>query len=246
MNIIADTHMHTTASTHAYSSLQEMVHAAAEKGLYAVAITDHGSNLPGAPGKWYFHNLRVVPHILEGVLVLRGEETNVIDFDGNIDLEDQDHLDWVVASIHEPCMPPKKPTVEETSNLWLQVAKNPRVNVIGHSGTAEYPYDFEAVIPEFARNGKLVEFNEGTFLSRRKSIVNCKKIMEACKKHAVPVIVNSDSHFSTQVGCFSNTLKLMEEIGFPEELVVNARLDRFKAYLKQYSQVFNDPLLNID
>lgn len=32
MNIIADTHCHTLASTHAYSTLSEMVHAAAVKG----------------------------------------------------------------------------------------------------------------------------------------------------------------------------------------------------------------------
>jgi putative hydrolase len=38
----------------------------------------------------------------------------------------------------------------------------------------------------------------------------------------------------------------MEEIGFPEELVVNSRVDRFQAYLRQHSQVFNDPLLKID
>ena len=34
MKLIADTHTHTIASTHAYSTLQEMVHAAAEKKLF--------------------------------------------------------------------------------------------------------------------------------------------------------------------------------------------------------------------
>ena len=90
MNIIADTHCHTLASTHAYSTLSEMVHAAAVKGLYAIAITDHGVAMPGAPGKWYFQNLVVVPHKLEGVLVLRGEECDVVDYDGNTDLQDSD------------------------------------------------------------------------------------------------------------------------------------------------------------
>lgn len=248
MNIIADTHMHTTASTHAYSTLQEMVHAAAQKGLYAAAITDHGTDMPGAPGKWYFHNLKVVPHMLEGVLVLRGQETNVLDYDGNTDLnqDTNDELDWVVASIHQICMPKDKPSVEAVTNLWLQVAKNPEVNVIGHSGSVEYQYDYEAVIPEFGRQGKLVELNESTFLGRVKSVVNCKKIMQICKKHGVPIIVNSDSHFSNMVGCFENSLKLLEEIDFPEELVVNSGVERFQNYLKQNSRVFNDPALKID
>ena len=44
--------------------------------------------------------------MLEGVLVLRGQETDVIDFEGNTDLEDEcaDKLDWIVASIHSDAM----------------------------------------------------------------------------------------------------------------------------------------------
>ncbi len=246
MNLIADTHMHTIASTHAYSTLQEMVHAAALKKLYAVAITDHGITVPGAPGKWYFHNLKVVPHRFEGVLVLRGQETNVLDYNGTVDLEPDcvNDLDWVVASIHSICMPKEKPTVEAVTNTWLQVAKNPKVNVIGHSGSEEYRYDYEAVIPEFGRQGKLVELNESTFFNRNKSVPQCSKIMQLCKKHSVPIIVNTDSHFSNMVGCFENSLKLLEEIDFPEELVVNSGVVRFQSYLKQYTRVFDDPILN--
>lgn len=59
--IIADLHTHTLASTHAYSSLTEMVRAASERGLYAIAITDHGKAMPGSPRDWYFGNLREVP-----------------------------------------------------------------------------------------------------------------------------------------------------------------------------------------
>ncbi len=247
MNIIADTHTHTTASTHAYSSLQEMVHAASLKGLYAIAITDHGINMPSAPGRWYFTNLRVVPHMLEGVLVLRGQETDVIDFEGNTDLEDEcaDKLDWIVASIHSDAMVPEKPTVESVTNAWLNIAKNPHVNVIGHSGSTEYKYDYETVIPEFGRQGKLVEINEGSNIARKKSIPNCIKIIEVCKKHSVPIIVNSDSHFSTGVGCFEHSLALLEELDFPEELVVNSSVARFQAYLREHSVVVKDPLLKL-
>lgn len=248
MNIIADTHMHTTASTHAYSSLQEMVHAAAQKKLYAVAITDHGVQMPGSPRKWYFHNLKVVPRRVEGVVVLRGQETNVIDYEGNIDLEPDcvDDLDWLVASIHGVCMPEEKPDVESVTNTWMKIAKNPKINVIGHSGSEEYRYDYDTVIPEFGRQGKLVELNEGTFLVRKKSVKNCKQIMQCCKKYGVPIILNTDSHFSTQVGCFDNSLRLLEEIDFPEELVVNASVASFNDYLKKYTRVFFDPAFNQD
>ena len=54
MRIIADTHCHTIASTHAYSTWMENIHAAKEAGLSYLAITDHGPTMPGSPGRWYF------------------------------------------------------------------------------------------------------------------------------------------------------------------------------------------------
>ena len=239
MKIIADTHTHTIASTHAYSTLQEMVHAAAQKGLHAIAITDHGPAMPGAPqkGQWYFYNLHVVPDYLEGVRVLKGEETNVIDYEGNTDMEqvNLETLEWVVASMHQPCMPERAPTVEEVTNAWLNIAHTPYVNVIGHSGSERYRYDYERVIPEFGRNGKLVELNDSSFYNRVRSIHNCKTIMELCKKHRVPIIVNSDAHFSMKVGSLDHSLELLKEIDFPEELVVNSSVERFNRYLEDHS-----------
>lgn len=240
MKIIADTHCHTVASTHAYSTIAEMVHAAAQAGLYALAITDHGRTMPGAPGRWYFRNLVSVPRYLEGVLVLRGVEANVVDYGGNLDLpqEDGERLDWVVASIHDTTMEKTPPTVERCTNAWLQVAKNPLVNVIGHSGSQEFQYDFESVIPEFGRMGKLVEINENSFSVRQDSVPNCVKIAALCKKHGVPIVVNSDAHFHTALGSYDKALTLLQELDFPEELVVNSSVERFRKYLEEYTSVF--------
>ena len=245
IDLVADTHMHTTASTHAYSTLQEMVHAAAAKGLYAVAITDHGYRMPGAPGSWYFANLKVVPHVLEGVLVLRGQETNILDGEGHIDLEETDAegLDWVVASIHTPVVKNKIPMGGDVTDVWLRIAGDPRINVIGHSGTAEYPYDYDTVLPAFAEGGKLVELNESTFHNRKSSVTNCVEIMKRCKKLGVPVIVDSDAHFSTMVGEFTYSKQLLRELEFPPELVVNSSIPRFRAYLEKHSRVFRDSAL---
>jgi putative hydrolase len=235
MNIIADMHTHTIASTHAYSTLQEMAHAAAQKGLYAMAVTDHGYAMPGAPGEWYFMNLKVLPRYIDGVLILRGEETNVTDMDGGTDLVKKEYgsLEWVVASMHDRPLANCKISEEAVTRAWLSIARNPKVNVIGHSGSEQFKYDYEKVIPEFKRNGKLVELNEGTFYCRRDSIPNCVKIMLICKKLRVPIIVNSDAHFSSRVGDFKNSLNLLKEIDFPEELVVNSSVVRLQSYLRQ-------------
>ena len=239
MNIIADTHCHTIASTHAYSSLTEVVHAASLAGLYAVAITDHGRTMPGAPGKWYFRNLQVVPRYLENVLVLRGIEANVINYNGELDLDEDDlvTLNWVVASMHDVTMPQGKSSVEQCTGAWLRVAQNPHVHVIAHSGSEKFKYDYEKVIPEFGRQGKLVEINEGSFLVRKASVQNCVSIAKTCKKYGVPIIVNSDSHFHTSVGKFSQALAMLNEINFPEELVVNSSVERFQKYLSEHTNL---------
>jgi len=47
MKPLIDAHTHTVASGHAYSSLQEMAKAAADKGLQVLGITEHGPSVPG-------------------------------------------------------------------------------------------------------------------------------------------------------------------------------------------------------
>lgn len=238
MNIIADTHCHSLASGHAYSTIEEIMRAAAERKMFAVAVTDHGRLIPGSPANWYFENLRVLPRKINGVMLLKGAEANVSDYDGNIDLSEKDlrSLEWVVASMHkdvlsDPC------SVDDCSRAWLNIAKNPRVNVIGHSGADKFKYDYEMLIPMFAQEGKLVEINNASFYVRRDSIENCKKIAKICMKHSVPVVVNSDAHSSFQVGRVDNVITFLKELDFPEELIVNANVDRFKKYLREYTPI---------
>ena len=44
---LLDVHTHTVVSGHAYSSLQEMARAAADKGIEVLGITEHGPSIPG-------------------------------------------------------------------------------------------------------------------------------------------------------------------------------------------------------
>lgn len=45
MKFVADTHAHTLASGHAYSTIREMAAAGAAKGLKALAITEHAPEM---------------------------------------------------------------------------------------------------------------------------------------------------------------------------------------------------------
>ena len=54
MKIIADLHTHTLVSNHAFNTITEMAAAAQKRGLFAMAVTDHGPSMPDAPHPWYF------------------------------------------------------------------------------------------------------------------------------------------------------------------------------------------------
>lgn len=234
MKIIADLHTHTIALTHAYSTITEMTAAAAQKGLYAIAITDHARAMPGAPGAYYFESLKLIPKELMGVRVLKGMEANILDFEGNTDCEESlaDSLEWIVASMHGNIIR-DSPTVEKCTYAYLQLAKNKNINVIGHSGTPQYKYDYETVIPVLAKNGILIEINNSAFLHKKDSVSNCIEIIKTCKKYGARIAVNTDAHFSTYVGSAQPALKALKELDFPKELIVNSSLETMQSYMKE-------------
>ena len=54
MKYVLDSHTHTVASGHAYSTLHEMAKEAAEKGLKLLGITEHSMTMPGTCHEYYF------------------------------------------------------------------------------------------------------------------------------------------------------------------------------------------------
>ncbi len=218
---IADFHTHTVFSPHAYSTITENAAAAAKCGMLAVACTDHGEATPDTGHHWHFTNMKILPPYIEGVRVLHGIESNVLDFNGSIDTSPalRQQMELVIASMHAGTMPTG--TIEEITAAWTAVAADPDVDIIGHCGTPRFAFDYAAVIPLFGQYGKVVEINEGSFRVRKESFENCKTVALLCKKHGVRIAVNSDAHFHTHVGQFAQSVELLKEIEFPPELIVN-------------------------
>ena len=235
MNIIADLHTHTVASTHAYSTITEMVKAANDKGLYCLGVTDHGMTMVGAPDEIYFRNLHVLGEYIDGVRVLKGIEANIADFNGRLDANDKllKHLEWVVASLHSITIDDGEPNVEKCTSAYLGVCDNPYVNVIGHSGSDYYAYDYETVVKRCAQTSTLIEINSSALRNGRSNIKNCVKIAELCKKHNARVVVDSDAHILTDVANLPEALSMLESINFPSELVVNSNVENPKEYFKE-------------
>ncbi|MDD2362917.1 MAG: phosphatase [Oscillospiraceae bacterium] len=232
-SLVADLHCHTITSSHAYSTITELANAASELGLVALGVTDHGIAMSGAPHLWYFTNLKDLPDYILGVRVLRGVEVNIMGFDGRLDLENDilEKLEVVIASMHGGLMPAGN--IEQCTAAWLAVAENPNVDIIGHSGSPEYEYNYEAVLPVIAKNKKAIELNEHSFKVRKGSIDNCRQIALLCKRFNVPVAVNSDSHYHDSVGLFPNCIQMLDEINFPSELIINSSVQNMNSFFSK-------------
>lgn len=239
MTVIADLHTHTLASDHAYSTLAENIKAAKEAGLKAIAITDHTQGLKDAPLLAHFENLKTLPESFDGVRIIKGAETNIMDFNGEIDLpvKHLKKMEIVIASFHRDARQPSN--IEDHTNAYKKVAENPYVDIIGHSGNPNFPYDYEEVIPIFAKMGKVVEINESSPTSRPNSEENCRQILSLCKKHEVRICINSDAHFCSAIGHYDNSLEMIREMNYPDELIINTDLNRLSKYLqnrKEYKE----------
>ena len=56
--IVADLHMHTLMSGHAFGTIREMAAEAAAKKLQLIGITEHGPGVPGTCDPIYYRNFR--------------------------------------------------------------------------------------------------------------------------------------------------------------------------------------------
>lgn len=230
-----DVHTHTVASGHGYSTIQEMARAAADLGLSILGITEHGPGIPGTCHPIYFRNLICVPRELYGVRLMLGAELNILNTQGELDL-DEEHLrmlDLRIAGIHSVCW--QGGTREENTAGVIKTMFNPYVQIISHPGDGSAPLDFEQLVLTSKETHTLLEINNHSLAPARhktKARSNNLELLRLAKKHQVPVILGSDAHFSTMIAQYDRLQPLLEETAFPDELIVNNDTKRFWECLK--------------
>lgn len=228
--IRADVHTHTVASTHAYSTVNEMAASAAETGVKLLGITDHGPAAPDSPHVWHFHNYKILPRKIGDVYLLKGVEANIIDEHGTLDMDDHElsFCEWVVASYHTACVSfPRTP--ELVTQGYRKLCDNPHVDVIGHPTTAMFPFDYEPVLKLFREAGKLVELNESSLQWKPGALENARTVYAICKKYDIPIVVNTDAHYCGLVGKTPIAEQLLRDLDFPARLIYSLDAERIMA-----------------
>lgn len=228
-----DAHTHTIASGHAYSTLTEMAKAASEKGLKLLGITEHSRGIPGTCNEIYFVNLRVVPRQMFGIELMLGSEINIVDYDGSLDLEEKymKFLDIRIAGIHSLCY--KFGSMEENTRAVVNAIKNPYVDIISHPDDGRCPLNYEEVVKAAKDYHTLLEVNNNSLRVKRKNVhENVTTFLALCKEYKVPVIIDSDAHYITDIANTDHVQSVIEETGFPEELIINYSVDKFKEFIR--------------
>lgn len=239
MKLVLDCHVHTYASGHAYSTVKEYMDAAVEKGLALIGFSDHGPAMPGGPHPFHHGNQQVIPRHYKGVILLRGAELNIIDFEGKIDLDERilKRLDYCIAGFHDVCLEPGSQA--QNTEALIKAMQNPYVDILAHTGNPRWPVDREAVIEAAAATGKIIEINNSSFtnLGRKGSRDNCYQIAELACRHNVRMIASSDCHIAFDLGKFDYAVKLFKEVGVPETLIMNTEASKWLGYLAEKGKV---------
>ena len=229
-----DVHTHSVASGHAYSTIQEMAHAAAEKGLEILGITEHAPGIPGTCNPIYFRNLHIVPRQMYGVRLLLGAELNILDIYGTLDLDEHYYrmLDLRIAGIHSLCW--EGGTREQNTAGMVTAIRNPWTHSISHPGDGTAELDFLPIVLAAKETGTLLEINNSSLNPTRHketARVNNLEILHLCRQYEVPVILGSDAHISFSIADYSFILPLLNETEFPEALILNDKPQAFLDYL---------------
>lgn len=230
-----DTHTHTVISGHAWSTLTENCRAAKDRGMRGLCLTEHGPAIEGGAPAYIPHSQRMLPELVEGIRVYKGVEINILDHGNRIDIPPEylKFCEFAIASIHTH-MFPERDKKDENTATYLEMLRNPYIDIIGHADDPSVPCDFEAMVVQAQKYGKLLELNNNSTTAHRPgSLPSLKRYILCCKAHGQRVCVASDAHFHTMVGNVGPMMRLLEELEFPQELIVNLTKERFESYLKE-------------
>jgi len=205
-----DLHLHSDWSSDARSSIDDVLHKAAELGREYLALTDHSRSRPGGLDEARLvaeadaiaaASARLRARLGEGRPVprlLRGIEVDILG-DGTLDLDPAAlaQLDWVVASIHARFNDPS----EQTTARLVAAIRSGVVDLIGHpSGRLigkrdPYPFDLGAVLAAAREEGVALEVNANP---DRLDLTDkaCRQARDA----GVKVAIDTDAHLADHLG----------------------------------------------
>jgi histidinol phosphatase-like PHP family hydrolase len=189
-----DLHLHTSKSD-GHMSVREVIDAAEQRGLEAIAITDHGPGHGSGITERQARETKKEVALLQPsyrVKVLVGIEAEILPT-GEVYLADRDDMDIVLASYHAA------PSEEEYYHAVFRAMEDPRVDVLAHhawSATMQFGFireHEERLVQILKDNGKAIEINS-------RHCLPSWDFLAMCRDAGIPYTIGSDAHRITDVG----------------------------------------------
>lgn len=212
-----DLHLHTNFAD-GKASIPAMIEAAEERGLAAIAITEHvRSSSNWLPVFWI--KVEQVRASIDGVIVYHGIEAKALDFDGTLDATPEmlERAELVLGAIHRypdgrggtcdwaKLSPDEAAEIEYRAALGL--ARNPQVDVLAHPGGVyerkfgPFPRSYlEEIMATAVRHGVAIEINA-------RYCRDIPGLLALCRQHGALVSLGSDAHSLSEVGLIVTQLR---------------------------------------
>lgn len=247
-DIIADMHMHTIVSKHAYSTIKENMDVARERGMKYIGITEHYYN----DGTDIEKKNEVVRTVYANRINRLADDVKIISsFEFNInqpwyDEEKMDVLKWRPIGLHSWFVDFETLTLDELYALFVKAHVEHRINVFvhiereihklnhgKHDTLDEDVKDFYKKMVRYAKeNNIILEVNESSIITNEgHSVARMVYWLTLAKELGVKLSLGSDAHYCNEVADFRNCITMLNKIGYPKELIINCNEDMILQYM---------------
>lgn len=224
-DVVADLHMHTTASDGS-NSIEQMMMAASSRGLRYIAITDHSKRVSMARGldesrllqQWAEIDRINATRAID-LRVLKGVECDILE-SGPMDIADEvlAQADWVIASVHYG----QKQSRQQITDRIIGALSNPHVDVIAHptgrllGSRPPYEVDLTAVFEAAAQFRKGLELNASPY----RLDLSEQNLMQAVSL-GIPITINTDAHSVEGLDAMRYGVLQARRAGLLKSMVIN-------------------------
>lgn len=235
--MIWDYHTHTVFS-HGKGTIEDNVKVAREKGLKAIAISDHGpGHLTYGIKKSAVGEMRAeidrLNSIYDDIEIYLSVEANIVNRDRWLDVlpEEIDDYDFILAGYHYgvrngfcianylydhnigKSVKREKVLRDRNTEMVVNAVRNNRIKILTHPGD-KAPVDMAEVAKACADCGVLME------ISTHHSHLTVEEI-KICAKEDVKFVISSDAHIPHRVGTFQGGIDRAVEAGLDLSRIVN-------------------------
>ena len=221
-----DLHTHSCASGHGTTDrITDLAREAAKRHMEVLGVSDHGPATLGSAGLSYFRSLFLCERNRFGIRLLYGAEANILDTDGRLDIPDDilRRLDFCIVSMHRPVYTAGSAT--KNTRAYIRAMRHPNVRILGHCDDSRFPVDYRKLLQAARTFGVTPELNNVSLLPdsyRKDCRANATSMLKVCETLSCPVLLSSDSHGREHIGDVTECVKLIQEVGFPDELIAKS------------------------